>query len=103
MSFSSDVKSELLALEREYGCCETAEAYGMLLFGHSFTPRDISLQTENREVAKLYSRLVFDVTGIEPAVTSSEAGKQGATVEKAKDRADVLDIFGHTGMSRPCG
>ncbi len=97
MSFASDVKSELLAIEREYGCCETAEAYGMLLFGHSFNARDISLQTENREIAKLYSRLVFDVTGIEPLLSPSDAGKQGAVVEKAKERSTVLEIFGHTG------
>lgn len=97
MSFSGDVKSELLSIEREYGCCETAEAYGMLLFGHSFTARDISLQTENREIAKLYSKLVFDTTGVEPVLTSPMTGKQGAVVEKPKDRATVLEVFGYTG------
>lgn len=95
MSFSSDVKTELLQLEREYGCCETAEAYGMLLFGHSFSLREISFQTENKELAEMYRTLVFDTTGAEPELSETAAGKYVLTVPTAKQRGVVFEAFGH--------
>lgn len=97
MSFSSDVKTELLQFEREYGCCETAEAYGMLIFGHSFSLREISFQTENKELADMYCRLVFDTTGVEPHRSETASGKYVLAVQTAKERAVVLEAFGHSG------
>ena len=53
MSFSSDVKHELAGIQEERVCCRMAEAYGLAEFGHAFSTRAVSLQTENEAVARL--------------------------------------------------
>lgn len=97
MSFSAEVKAELLQLERADGCCEAAEAYGMFLFGHSFSLREISFQTENKELAGMYCRLMFDTTGVEPKRSVTAAGKYILCVPTAKERMVVLETFGYNG------
>ena len=64
MSFSSDIKRELAELINETPCCDVAQAYGMLEFGHAFSPKQVSLQTENAAVAACYRRLTEQVCGI---------------------------------------
>ena len=97
MSFAFQVKEELLSLETDSPCCKFAEAYGMLLFGKTFSASSISLQTENEEIAYKYSECVSDVTGITPAVKSTSSGKYSVSIRSQQDRLTVLSIFGHTG------
>ena len=42
MSFSSEIKDELIKIENMPECCTHAMAYGMFLFGRSFTLSDVS-------------------------------------------------------------
>lgn len=73
MSFSAEVKAELTAV-RASGCCQLAECYGMLLCGHTFSDRSISLLTEQEVVASHLVRLLrlcFDVRA-----DLTERGKQ---------------------------
>jgi len=51
MSFSAEIKQELMKIEDMPDCCAHAMAYGMLLFGRSFDSGDISLLTDNPSVA----------------------------------------------------
>ena len=47
MSFSSDVKTELCRAGSDRLCCARAEAYGALLYGNTFTPREVRVITES--------------------------------------------------------
>ena len=67
MSFSGDTKRELCRLAVQRTCCARAEAYGALLYCHTFTPREIRIITESAGFAarlpKLFQRafsLAFD-------------------------------------------
>ena len=57
MSFCSDIKTELTEIKVSR-CCVQALTYGLLLFGRSFNVKRISMQSENRAVAKLYSAYI---------------------------------------------
>lgn len=57
MSFCSDIKTELTEIKVSR-CCAQALTYGLLLFGRSFNVKRISMQSENRAVAKLYSAYI---------------------------------------------
>ena len=60
MSFSQDVKNEILRHRISKPCCSVAAAYAVACFGKYFDDRGIVLQTENEGVAafaqKLYRR-----------------------------------------------
>ena len=52
MSFSSDVKTELCRTGLDRPCCIRAEAYGALLYGNTFTGREVRLITESESFAR---------------------------------------------------
>ena len=70
MSFSSDVKNELTQ-SISSACCYKAEAFGMLIFGRSFSFSEISLMTEIKEIAERYGINVIEGTVI--SVPSNKA------------------------------
>ena len=77
MTFSSEVKSELCALPVEKECCAVAEAYGVLLYGNTFSPREIRLITGNRDFSERLPHLFKLAFGLEvPA--PSEPLRRGA-------------------------
>ncbi len=103
MSFSADVKNELLTIESENECCRHAFAYGMMLFSRAFSYYDISLFTEHCGVAETYCRLMEAVCGVSPRLTKSEAGKFKVEVLTKEDRIKILSTFGYdkkSGTSR---
>ena len=74
MSFSSETKSELCRAGTAKECCALAEAYGVLLYCHSFDRREIRIITAGDDFAqrlpKLFRRafgLSFDVVPAEGA------------------------------------
>ncbi len=99
MSFSADVKKELAEQLPDKPCCRAAQAYGMLLFGHAFNGRTISLQTEQEAVASLYAFLVAKVCAV-PAPQETTLKRRAMlyarsfTEEAACTR--ILTHFGHT-------
>lgn len=97
MSFSSDVKTELCAIENTQDCCRRAEAYGLLFFGHIFGKYEISLTTEYDFVAEKYKQAIACFIHTEPAVSVSRSGKITVSVESADDRIDILNELGYTG------
>ncbi|MDE7053522.1 MAG: DNA-binding protein WhiA [Oscillospiraceae bacterium] len=51
MSFSSEVKTELCRGRLDRPCCTRAEIYGALLYGNTFTSREVRLITESESFA----------------------------------------------------
>lgn len=96
MSFSSDVKNELTQ-SISSACCYKAEAFGMLLFGRSFSLSEISLMTEMKNVAERYCACIRDLTGITPLMQKSAAGNFKVIVQERAQRAKILEYFGYTG------
>ena len=96
MSFSGDVKQELLNVRPKRPCCKTAEAYGLLLFGRHFSSRSILLQTENEEIALCYRAAVRRETGAACSLSESEGGLYTVSVSE-KDRPSVLRHFRQNG------
>ena len=96
MSFSTDVKNELIALPMVADCCRHAEAYGMLLFGRSFSAASISLAAENTTVSDHYAQCIAGITGAVPQ-QSNPSGKMAiVSVRTAAERRAVLSAFGHS-------
>ena len=103
MSFSADVKNELLSIEPENECCMHALAYGMMLFSRAFSYYDMSLLTEHGGIAEKYCELMKKVCGVTPELAKSEAGKYKIEVLTKEDRLKVLKTFGYdkkSGTSR---
>ncbi len=100
MSFSAEIKNELIKNSDLPSCCKHAMAYGMLLFARSFNLNDISLLTDNEAVAKKYAEIIFEVSGIEPAFNVSPAGKYTVTIDSVDDRKKLLSVFSSNGKER---
>ena len=98
MSFSSDIKQELVAIDGA-DCCELAQAYGMAEFGRAFSASAVSLQTESKAVAERYAELLRSVCGVTPQIETPPPTRAGLyTVSVGvEDRARVLSRFGHEG------
>ena len=57
MSFSFDTKNELCKIPVQRGCCARAEAYGVLLYCNTFSPREIRIITEHPDFAMRLPKL----------------------------------------------
>lgn len=91
-----DVKNELLSLEMVPDCCAHAEAYGMLLFGRSFSNYGISFAAENKIVSDKYAKCIESIIGKKPEYSFGE-GKMGiVSVDAEQDCEAVLEQFGHS-------
>lgn len=91
MSFCSNVKNELAAI-RPPGCCKSALAYGLLLFGRSFSFKRIAIQTNHETVAQFYSDLARQVYGVETKLSCGGSVRPTYRVEIPSD-ADRLKIL----------
>ena len=91
MSFCKEVKNELLAI-RPSNCCKPSLVYGFMLFGRSFSIKKISLQTNNENVAKGYSDLIYSVYKIRPEISvgGSKIKTYKAEVKSEAERLKIL-------------
>lgn len=97
MSFSQDVKNELLKTEYENSCCEKSLLYGMLIFGKSFSQYGISMQTENKDISELYKSLLKKHCNVDCAVkVSPKARSYSVLIENKSDCDKILGAFGHS-------
>ena len=94
MSFTSEVKAELVSVENNQ-CCALAQSYALLLFGRAFSGHEISLLTENRTVAEAYVTAIETLSGqtVQPTVTG--AGNYKVTVEDTAVTGKILAAVGH--------
>ena len=91
MSFCSDIKTELSEIRVQH-CCVQSLTYGLLLFGRSFTPKKISMQGENKSVARLYASMIqksYDAT-VDITEGSSKNVTYRAEVSDEIDRLKIL-------------
>lgn len=96
MSFSQDVKNELLKTEYEQSCCEKALLYGLCIFGKSFSQYGISMQSENAGIAKLYKTLMKKFCNVKCSVKTSPTGRSYSVNVESKSECDkILSTFGH--------
>lgn len=95
MSFSSEVKKEMVSLPVLSDCCKHAEAYGLLLFGRSFSSASISFAAENRAVSEKYAACIRRITGTEPEYSDRPGKMAIVSVKTAVERRAVLNAFGH--------
>lgn len=99
MSFSSEVKEELMKIIPNNSCCRSAEAYGLLECGHAFSPDSISLQTENIRVAQTYRDFLSAACALPASALKMELRPSGVHIVSANEKADrlrVLECFGHS-------
>lgn len=100
MSFSSDLKEELLHITAENPCCLLAESYGLMLFGRAFSSRELSISTENEAVAQKYQYLAKRLCLHAPEMQKQTAKKYKVSVTDSADRLRVLSAFGCDGTER---
>lgn len=91
MSFCSDIKTELCDI-RVPRCCIQALTYGLLLFGRAFKPQKISMQSENKSIAKLYSTMIKKNYDANVEITEGN-GKNVVYKAEVVDEIDRLKIL----------
>lgn len=100
MSFSSEIKSELINVENKNSCCEKARNYGLLLFGRTFSASEISVSIENREVASCYKSVLNEYAGGCLAIKSSSAEKTKIRTSNKEDAKNIYETFGYSEKDR---
>ena len=96
MSFSTDVKDELLAIDDLSDCCIQAQSYGMLLFGRSFSSSSVSYATEHEPSSERYAEYIESITGVTPDRSNNDSKMNIVSVRYSAERRAVLDKFGHS-------
>lgn len=103
MSFGYDVKHEIISQLPTDVDLRKMFAYGMFIMGKHFSKNAISLHTEHKEIADLYTDLIFESITMESDVSITEHKKNNGTivylvnVEDCNDRIKILNYFGYTG------
>ena len=100
-TFASKVKGEISRNKGLIARNKKAFTYGMLLCGKSFSEQSISMTTENKHVAKLYAKLIFQQIPMQTSVTTREYNGNfqqptyAVSVDDGEDRKTILAFFGH--------
>ena len=92
MSFASDVKNELCRVPLGRHCCAVAEAYGVLLYCHTFTTREIRIVTACDAFAERLPKLFRRAFGAHFALPAEEK-TGGRHVLTITDRAAIETVF----------
>lgn len=101
MTFATKVKSEISHNKGLIARNKKAFSYGMLLCGKSFSEQSITMTSENKYVAKLYAKLIFQQIPMQTSVTTREyignfqQSTYAVSVDDEEDRKTILSFFGH--------
>ncbi len=99
MSFSFDTKNELCKLPVQRRCCAQAEAYGILLYCHTFSSSEVRIITENPNFALRLPRLfqrAFDLRfDRQPDLNRGEGGKMVFQITEQKKLNHIIDLLGY--------
>lgn len=95
MSFSLDVKNELLSLQQD-DCCRFASAYAFLLYGRAFSGKEISILTEHEEIANAFAKTIELFSGTEILAEKTNGKKFRVSVT---DKAVLTKVFERLGIS----
>lgn len=96
MSFSSDAKAELCQQRMDKKALALAECYGALLYGHSFSPREIRLITASPDFAQRLPRLFKRAfaLGFDLCPEPGQSGKQRFLIRDPAKLRTVFEAFG---------
>ena len=95
-SFAGKVKNELCRVPVQRLCCARAEAYGVLLYGKTFSPTEVRLITESADFAARLPRLFQRAFGLKfDRLPEEERGKLifGITDRSKLDR--IINQLGY--------
>lgn len=95
-SFAGKVKNELCRMPVQRLCCARAEAYGVLLYGNTFSPTEVRLITESADFAARLPRLFQRAFGLKfDRLPEEERGKLifGITDRSKLDR--IINQLGY--------
>ena len=96
MSFSSQVKNELVEIQVENNCCKKSLLYGMALFSKSFSYREVVFQSKSEATAELYSNLLSELCSVNAGIKISPSGKiYTVSVKKSANVSRIMAYFGH--------
>ena len=102
MSFSSDVKTELCQAGSDRLCCARAEAYGALLYGNTFTPREVRVITESRSFASRLPVLLDRAFGLTfDRLPGAGERKYVFQLTDAEKIHRIIDAFGFDARQSP--
>lgn len=99
MSFAASAKTEICRNRAFIAHHRAALLYGLLFFGRGYSCDAISIYTENSQVGRLFSRLLYEVVEIRATVTMQEHSLRGVpgyriTVDDSGDVARIRQVFG---------
>ena len=99
MSFSFETKNELCRLPVQRRCCAQAEAYGILLYCHTFSSSEVRIITENPNFAARLPRRfqrAFDLRfDRQPDPNREEAGKMVFQITEREKLDHIIDLLGY--------
>lgn len=96
MSFSSQVKNELVKIEYENNCCKKSLLYGMALFAKYFSFRGITFQTENESTVLLFKNLLKELCNVDADIVVSPSGKTFTIdIVDTNVASKIMNYFGH--------
>ena len=96
MSFSYNTKNELCRFLPDGTCCAVSECYGMLLFGNTFSSREIKIITGNQKLGKrLIERFssAFSVA-FDTLPDEGKVGKQAYVITDPGKLGKVFEAYG---------
>ncbi len=99
MSFATEVKTELVSVEKQ-NCCVLAQSYALLLFGRAFSGRELSLLTENEQVAAAYAGAIETLSGTKIIPERTGAGNYRIVLEAPDVIARIFAAVGHDAAGR---
>jgi len=96
MSFSYNTKTELCRLTPESNCCAIAECYGMLLYGNTFSMREIRIVTGNKVLGKRIVDIFLAAfkTSFDIMPDEEESGKQSYVISDPGKISRIFEIYG---------
>lgn len=102
MSFSSDVKRELVSLKTENYKQLFSECYGMLLFSYKFNSREIIFKSENRYAAERFELIMTEL--FKPVLEKRRDNKSDNSKQRLykisliipDECKKIYEAFGHT-------
>lgn len=97
-TFSAKVKRELCRDQLKKHCCCVAEAYGMLLFGNSFTPELIKVVTENPDFTRRIPVLFKKAFDIDEELEIQAGGAK--IIFSVRDKKAIERIYETVSLSR---
>lgn len=100
MSFSNDVKAEILESARRQRNRQ-AQAYGLFLCAKNFSENAVMIATENADVIRLFVRNLQDFIGKRVRIAFDEKIQSGrrvysARLQEPRDCYKLLSAFGHS-------